>query len=55
VRMYMYDADAAAPALIPSRLLSVSLGISAIAVVVLGILPNSLYQWALDAAAPILP
>jgi len=55
VRMYMYDADAAAPALFPSRLLSVSLWIAALAVVVLGILPNSLYQWALDAAAPILP
>jgi NADH-quinone oxidoreductase subunit N len=54
VRMYMYDADAAAPALFPSRLLSISLGVSATAVVVLGIVPNSLYQWALDAAAPIL-
>ena len=42
VRMYMYDVDAAAPALFPSRLLSISLGIAAIAVVVLGILPNSL-------------
>jgi NADH-quinone oxidoreductase subunit N len=55
VRMYMYDADAAAPALFPSRLLSVSLAVAAIAVVALGIVPNSLYQWALDAAAPILP
>jgi NADH-quinone oxidoreductase subunit N len=55
VRMYMYDVDAAAPPLLPSRLLSASLGVSAIAVVALGILPNSLYQWALDAAAPILP
>ena len=55
VRMYMYDADAAAPGLFPSRLLSASLGIAALAVVVLGIVPNSLYQWALDAAAPILP
>ena len=35
--------------------LSVSLGVSALAVVVLGIIPNSLYQWALNAAAPILP
>ena len=55
VRMYMYDADASAPALFPSRLLSVSLGIAAVAVVVLGIVPNSLYQWALDSARPILP
>jgi NADH-quinone oxidoreductase subunit N len=55
VRMYMYDPDTAAPPLIPSRLLSLSLGVSAIAVVVLGIVPNSLYQWALDAARPIVP
>lgn len=55
VHMYMYDAESGAPALIPSRLLSVSLGVSALAVVVLGIVPNSLYQWALNAAGPILP
>ncbi len=55
VHMYMYDAATGAPMLIPSRLLSLSLGLSALAVVVLGIVPNSLYQWALDAAAPILP
>ena len=55
VRMYMYDAESGAPALIPSRLLSVSLGVTALAVVLLGIVPNTLYQWALNAAAPILP
>ena len=55
VHMYMYDAESGAPALIPSRLLSFSLGVSALAVVVLGILPNSLYQWALGAAAPLIP
>ena len=55
VHMYMYDVDAAAPRLLPSRLLSVSLGVTAVAVVVLGIVPNSLYQWALNASAPILP
>jgi NADH-quinone oxidoreductase subunit N len=55
VRMYMYDADTAAPPLVSTRLLNVSLGISAIAVVVLGILPNSLYQSALNAAGSILP
>ncbi len=54
VHMYMYDADSAAPALVSPRLLSLSLGISATVVVVLGILPNSLYQWALNAVAPIL-
>ena len=55
VHMYMYDAESGAPRLASSRLLSVSLGVSALAVVVLGIVPNSLYQWALTAAAPILP
>ena len=55
VHIYMYDAESGAPVLIPSRLLSFSLGLSALAVVVFGIVPNSLYQWALNAAAPILP
>lgn len=55
VHMYMYDADDGGTALVSPRLLSFSLGVSALAVVVLGILPNSLYQWALDAAGPILP
>ena len=55
VHMYMYDPESGAPALIPSRLLTLSLGISALAVVLLGIVPNSLYQWALNAAAPLLP
>jgi NADH-quinone oxidoreductase subunit N len=55
VRMYMYDAAATAPTLVPSRLLNVSLGVSAFAVVGFGIVPNSLYQWALDAARPLLP
>ena len=55
VHMYMYEVDAAAPTLISSRLLSVSLGVTAVAVVALGIVPNSLYQWALNASAPILP
>ena len=55
VHMYMYEVDAAAPRLVRSRLLSVSLGVTAVAVVVLGIVPNSLYQWALNASAPILP
>jgi NADH-quinone oxidoreductase subunit N len=55
VHMYMYDAESGAPALVSSRLLSFSLGVSALAVVVFGIIPNALYQWALNAAAPILP
>ena len=55
VHVYMYDAETGAPALVSPRLLSLSLALSAIAVVVLGILPNTLYQWALSAATPILP
>ena len=55
VHIYMYDAESGAPALVSPRLLSFSLGVSAIAVVALGILPNSLYQWALTAATPVLP
>jgi len=53
--MYMYDEETGAPLLVSSRLLSLSLGVSALAVVVLGIVPNSIYQWALDAASPVLP
>jgi len=55
VHMYMYDEETGAPLLVSSRLLSLSLGVSALAVVVLGIVPNSIYQWALDAASPVLP
>ncbi len=53
VHMYMYDPEGALPPLVSPRLLSFSLAVSAVAVVVLGIIPNSLYQWALD-AAPVL-
>ena len=55
VHMYMYDPEGALPPIISPRLLSFSLAVSAIAVVVLGIVPNTLYQWALNAAGPILP
>ena len=55
VHMYMYDTDSRAPLLVSPRLLSLSLGVSAAAVVVLGIQPNGLYQWALTAAAGVLP
>jgi NADH-quinone oxidoreductase subunit N len=55
VHMYMYDAESGAPALVSPRLLSFSLGVSAIAVIAVGILPNALYQWALNAATPVLP
>ena len=43
-----------APMVLNTRLLSAALGISALATIVLGVLPNSLYQWALQAANPLL-
>jgi NADH-quinone oxidoreductase subunit N len=52
VRMYMYDVEEKVPRLVAGRTLSISLGIASFAVVVLGILPNSIYQWALEAAQP---
>jgi NADH-quinone oxidoreductase subunit N len=50
VRMYMYDPETGAPLVANTRLLSAALGVSALATVVLGIIPNSLYEWALQAA-----
>jgi NADH-quinone oxidoreductase subunit N len=55
VHMYMYDAETGAPMVTRTRLLSTALGISAVATIVLGVLPNSLYEWALQAATPLLP
>ena len=55
VHMYMYDPETGAPMVPSTRLLSAALGVSALATIVLGILPNSLYEWALQAAAPLLP
>ena len=54
VHMYMYDPDTGAPMVVNTRLLSAALGISALATIVLGVLPNSLYEWALQAANPLL-
>ena len=54
VHMYMYDAEGKVPPLVPGRTLSVSLGIASFAVVLFGILPNSIYQWALEAAQPLV-
>ena len=53
VRLYMYDAEVGAPTLVPARLLSFTLGLSALAVVVIGVLPDGIYAWALQAAAPL--
>jgi len=55
VHMYMYEPEGALPPVVSPRLLSFSLALSAAVVVVLGILPDSLYAWALAAAGPILP
>src|SRR6266567_3424670 len=54
VRMYMYDVEEKLPRLVTGRTLSVSLGIASFAVILLGILPNSIYQWALEAAQPLV-
>jgi len=54
VHMYMYDAGEKVPRLVTERTLSVSLGIASFAVILLGILPNSIYQWALEAAQPFV-
>jgi len=55
VHMYMYDPETGAPLVRSTRLLSAALGVSALATIVLGVLPNSLYAWALQAASPLLP
>jgi NADH-quinone oxidoreductase subunit N len=54
VRMYMYDAEGTPARLVSPRLLNTSLGIASAAVVLLGILPNSLYEWAQRAALPLV-
>jgi hypothetical protein len=50
----MYEAEEKVPRLVTGRTLSVSLGIASFAVILLGILPNSIYQWALEAAQPLV-
>src|SRR5437870_13343310 len=54
VRMYMYDPEGAMPRLVSPRLLSTSLGVASAAVVILGIIPNSLLEWAQRAAQPLV-
>ncbi len=54
VHMFMFDAEAGAPRIEPARLLSWSLGIASLVTIVLGILPDPVYSFALRAAAPIL-
>jgi NADH-quinone oxidoreductase subunit N len=52
VHMYMHEVDTNAPRLLRTDLLSAGLGIAGLAVVVIGIVPDSVYRWALEAAAP---
>src|SRR5437660_7799771 len=54
VRMYMYAVEEKVPRLASGRALSISVGIASFAGIVLGILPNSIYQWALQAAQPLV-
>jgi NADH-quinone oxidoreductase subunit N len=54
VHMYMYEPEEKVPRLVSPRALSVSLGIASFAVVILGILPNSIYEWAREAALPLV-
>lgn len=54
VHMYMYDVDANAPRVLNARLLSTGLGLGAFATVVIGVIPESLYRWALQAAGPFV-
>ena len=54
VHLYMYDPETDAPRLVPAQLLSAGLGVAGLATVLIGILPDGLYQWALRAAAPFI-
>ncbi|MEX2045772.1 MAG: NADH-quinone oxidoreductase subunit N, partial [Chloroflexota bacterium] len=54
VHMFMYDQDEKSPRIIPARLLTASLAVTAILTIVLGILPDAIYAFALEAALPVL-
>ena len=54
VHMYMYDVETNAPRLLNARLLSAGLGLGALATVVMGVVPDALYRWALQAATPFI-
>lgn len=54
VHLYMYDPLTGAPRILPAPMLSVGLGIAALATVALGIVPDGLYRWALQAAVPFV-
>lgn len=54
VHMFMYDPEAKLPDTVPGRLLTASLAVTAAVTIVLGILPNAIYAFALEAAEPVL-
>ncbi|GAC1696876.1 MAG: NADH-quinone oxidoreductase subunit N [Candidatus Limnocylindrales bacterium] len=54
VHLYMYDPATGAPRILPAPLLSAGLAVAAVATVVLGIVPDGLYRWALQAAVPFV-
>ena len=54
VHMYMYEPEGTLPRLVSPGTLSASLGLASLAVVVLGIVPNSLYEWAQQAVLPLM-
>ena len=54
VHMFMYDPDAKAPRIDRARVLSLGLGAAAIVTILLGVLPDPLYSFALRAAAPVV-
>ena len=54
VHMYMYDVEANPVRLLTTRLLSTGLGLAALATVVIGVVPDAVYRWALQAAGPFV-
>ncbi len=54
VRMFMYDAEATAPRVDASRVLAGSLVAVSVVTILLGILPDPVYQFALQAAGPVV-
>ena len=54
VHMFMYDPEAKAPRIVPARLLSFSLVVGALVTIVLGIAPDAIYAFALEAAGTVV-
>jgi NADH-quinone oxidoreductase subunit N len=54
VHMFMHDPEEKVVRLVSARGLSASLGVASLAVLGLGLIPNSLYEWAHTAVLPLL-